>query len=39
MVEKLVTVPREKIDRVIGCLSAEEVQQLNRRLAFAVGLG
>jgi mRNA interferase MazF len=39
MVEKLFTVPREKIERTIGRLSDEQLIQLNRTLAFVIGLG
>lgn len=39
MVEKILTVPREKISQPIGCLSDEQLVQLNRTLAFVVGLG
>jgi len=39
MVEKLFTVPRNKISGVIGHLSDEEIVRLNRALAFVVGLG
>jgi mRNA interferase MazF len=39
MVEKLFTVPSEKVTSVIGRLSDEQLIQLNRILAFVVGLG
>lgn len=39
MVEKLLTVPRDKITQVIGRLTDEQLVQLNRTLAFVVGLG
>lgn len=39
MVEKLFTVPRDKIMKVIGHLTNEQLVQLNRSLAFVVGLG
>jgi len=39
MVEKLLTVHRDKITQVIGRLTDEQLVQLNRTLAFVVGLG
>jgi mRNA interferase MazF len=39
MVEKILTIPREKISQVIGRLGDEQLVQLNRTLAFVVGLG
>ncbi len=39
MVDKLPTVPRERIGEVIGRITDEEVVRLNRALAFVVGLG
>ena len=39
MVDKLVTVPKEKIAKVIGRLDDEQIVKLNRTLAFVVGLG
>ena len=39
MVEKLFTVPREKIVRTIGKLNDDELVLLNRALSFVIGLG
>jgi mRNA interferase MazF len=39
MVEKLFTVPREKIVQTIGRLNDDELVQLNRTLSFVIGLG
>jgi mRNA interferase MazF len=39
MVDKLVTVRKERISKVIGTLTRQEVQKLNRMLAFVMGLG
>lgn len=39
MVEKIFTIPREKVTQVIGHLTDEQLVQLNRTLAFVVGLG
>jgi len=39
MVDKLLTVPREKVTQVIGRLTDEQLVHLNRTLAFVVGLG
>lgn len=39
MVDKLLTVPRSKITRVIGHLTPEQTLQLNRTLGFVIGLG
>lgn len=39
MVEKLFTVPREKIVQIIGRLTDDEIVQLNRTLSFVIGLG
>lgn len=39
MVDKLLTIPRGKVMRVIGHLTDEQLVQLNRTLAFVVGLG
>ena len=39
MTEKMVTVPKAKITRVIGHLTDEQCVQLNRTLAFVIGLG
>jgi len=39
MVDKILTVPRAKVAQNIGRLSDERLVQLNRTLAFVVGLG
>lgn len=39
MVEKIFTVPRGKVAKVIGHLTDEQLVQLNRTLAFVIGLG
>lgn len=39
MVEKLFTVPRSKIERTVGKLDEGQLVQLNRTLAFVIGLG
>jgi len=39
MVEKLFTVRRDKIVKTIGRLTDEQIIQLNRTLAFVIGLG
>lgn len=39
MADKLLTVPRKRVDRVIGGLNDEELLRLNRTLAFVVGIG
>ena len=39
MVDKLFTMPVEKVTRVIGQITDEQRMQLNRTLAFVVGLG
>ncbi len=39
MVDKLLTVPRKKIAGAIGSLTDEQMVQLNRTLAFVLGLG
>jgi mRNA interferase MazF len=38
MVDKPVTVRRSRVSQVIGKLSEEDIQSLNTRLAFVVGL-
>jgi mRNA interferase MazF len=39
MVDKLFTLPTEKVTKVIGKITEEQRMQLNRKLAFVVGLG
>ncbi|MGK0238440.1 MAG: mRNA interferase MazF [Candidatus Pelagisphaera sp.] len=39
MVDKLLAVPRERITEVIGHIDDEQLLQLNRTLAFVVGIG
>ncbi len=39
MVDKLLTVPRARIGKVIGHLDDETMLRLNRTLAFVIGLG
>lgn len=39
MVDKLFTLPIEKVTRIIGRITDEQRLQLNRTLAFVVGLG
>ncbi len=39
MTDKIVAVARERIDGVIGQLDASALLQLNRTLAFVIGLG
>jgi mRNA interferase MazF len=39
MVDKLVTVPRARVGKVIGHLDDETMLRLNRTLAFVIGLG
>jgi mRNA interferase MazF len=39
LVEKLFSVPREKIVRTIGRLNDDELVLLNRTLSFVIGLG
>ncbi len=39
MADKLLTVPRARLGRVIGRLDDETLLRLNRTLAFVVGLG
>lgn len=39
MVDKILTVPRERIGDVMGHLDDETLLRLNRTLAFVVGLG
>jgi len=39
MVDKIVSMPRVRIGRVIGRLDDDAMQQLNRTLAFVIGLG
>lgn len=39
MVDKLFTLPMEKVTRVIGQITDAQRMQLNRTLAFVVGLG
>ena len=39
MVEKILTLPRNKVTQIIGQLTDEQLVQLNRTLAFVVGLG
>jgi mRNA interferase MazF len=38
MADKPVTIRRERVGKVIGCLSAEDVRRLNIALAFVMGL-
>jgi mRNA interferase MazF len=38
MVDKMVTVPSRKITQIIGSLSNEQLIQLNRTLAFVLGI-
>jgi len=39
MVDKLFTLPLEKVTRVMGRLTDEQIIRLNRTLAFVIGLG
>jgi mRNA interferase MazF len=39
MVEKIITAPRHRVGAVIGRLSDEDLADLDRRLAFVLGLG
>jgi mRNA interferase MazF len=39
MVDKIISMPRTRIGRVIGRLDEETMQRLNRALAFVIGLG
>jgi mRNA interferase MazF len=39
MVDKVLTVPRERVGETIGSIDDETVVRLNRTLAFVIGLG
>jgi mRNA interferase MazF len=39
MADKIISLPRGRIGRLIGRLDADHMQRLNRTLAFVVGLG
>jgi len=39
MVDKVSTIPRSKVGRLVGRLDNQELSQLNRRVALFLGLG